>query len=77
MVQVHSMDPLLIVTPAAEPGQALVTERLFFITGGVQGKLEAGIEHQVINHFVIRIIKHHFDGLSSNDHTDWSIWPGR
>lgn len=70
------MDPFIVIAPAPKPGQALVTERLFFVTGGMQGKLEAGIEHQVVDHLVIRIIKHHLDDLGSDDHIDRGVRPG-
>ena len=70
MIQVNSMDLFVVITPATEPGKAFVTEWLFFKTCGMECQLEAGIEHQVVDHFVIRITKKHFDDLGSNDHIE-------
>ena len=39
-------------------------------------QLKAGIKHQVVDHFVIRVIKQHFDNLGADDHIDWSVRSG-
>lgn len=76
MIQVNPIDAFIVIAPAAEPGQALDAERLFFIACGMQGELEAVIEHKVNDHLVIRIIKYHFDDLSYDDRIDWRVWLG-
>lgn len=76
MIQVNPMDAFIVIAPAAEPGQALDAERLFFIACGMQGELEAVVEHKVNDHLVIRIIKHHLDDLGSDDHIDRGVRPG-
>ena len=76
MIQINSMGLFVVIASAAEPGKALVTERLFVKACGMECQLKAGIKHQVVDHFVIRVIKQHFDDLSSNDHIDRSIRSG-